>query len=196
MLEFFPAKSALHVLDARAKIIALLAFTALFVLLPLAYSALALPFALMLWAASRVPPRKILEQKFLLLVAFIPFFFRLAYEKNFEAGALAGTLNACYALGIILLAELFIFTTRNAEARRALLFFRVPKRVAFEFALALQALPLLQEKVLRVRIAQQARGARKRDSFALLNPVLHGVFLRARKLAVALESRGFDAERF
>ena len=195
MLKYFPAQSLLHSLDARAKIIALIALTALFVFLPLAYSALALPFALALWVTSRIPLRKILEQKFLLLVALAPFVFRLAYEKSFYVGALASAFNACYALGIILLAELFVFTTRNADARRALLFFRVPKRVAFEFALALQALPLLQEKVLRVRIAQQSRGGRTRDSFALLNPVLHGIFLRARKLAIALESRGFDAER-
>jgi len=195
MLKYFPEKSFLHSVDARIKIIALAALIALFVFLPLEFAALALPFALALWFASRLPPRKIAEQKFLLLVALAPLAFRLLYEKTFEAGVVAGALNACYALGIVLLAELFVFTTRNADARDSLLYFRVPKRVAFMFALALQALPLLQERVFRVRIAQQSRGGRKRDSFSLLNPVLNGVFLRARKLAVSLESRGFDAEK-
>ncbi len=195
MLKYFPEKSFLHSIDARIKIIALPAFVALFVFLPLAYAALALPFALALWFASRVPLRKIVEQKFLLLIAAAPFAFRLLYEKTFEAGAVAGALNACYALGIILLAELFVFTTRNADVRSALLYFRVPKRVAFMFALALQSLPLLQERVFRVRTAQQARGARRRDSFALLVPILNGVFSRAKTLALALESRGFDAEK-
>ncbi len=195
MLKYFPAKSALHSLDSRAKIIALAALIALLVFLPLAYASLALPLALALWLASKIPFAKLVKQKFLLLVAFVPFVFRLAYEKSLAAGVVAGSLNACYALGIILLAELLVFTTRNAALRDALLYFRVPKRIAFMFALALQSLPLMQERVLRVRAAQQSRGARRRDSLALLAPVLHGVFLRARKLAVALESRGFDAEK-
>jgi energy-coupling factor transporter transmembrane protein EcfT len=195
MLKYFPARSALHSLDARAKIIALAALITLFVFLSLAFAALALPFALALWLAAKIPFRKIAEQKFLLLVALAPFAFRLAYEKTFYDGALAGALNACYALGVILLAELLVFTTRNAQFRAALLYFGLPKRVAFAFSLALQSIPLLQERVLRVRVAQQSRGARRRDAFALLAPVLHGVFARAKKLSIALEARGFDAEK-
>jgi energy-coupling factor transporter transmembrane protein EcfT len=195
LLKFFPARSALHSLDARAKIVALAALVALLVSLPLEVAAFALPLALTLWRVARLPLLKIFEQKFLLLIALAPFAFRFAYENSFARGVAAGALNACYAVGVILLAELLVFTTRNAALRAALVWFRLPKRVAFVFALALQSLPLLQNRVVRVRAAQQSRGARRRDSLALLAPVLHGVFLRARKLAVAIESRGFNAEK-
>ncbi|MEM0475221.1 MAG: energy-coupling factor transporter transmembrane component T [Candidatus Norongarragalinales archaeon] len=195
MLKYYPAKSFLHSLDCRAKIIALAVLIALFVALPLTYSAIALPFALSLWLAARIPFKKIFKQKFLLLVALASFAFRLAYEKSFYNGVVAGVFNACYALGIILLAELLVFTSRNTALRKALLWLRLPKRIAFAFSLALQALPSLQDKALRVRIAQQSRGVRRRDSLALLAPVLHGVFTRAKKLSIALESRGFDAEK-
>lgn len=157
------------------------------ILLPFSYSLAFLPVLFLPFAAARFNLfDELAARKFLLLLPLFTFLARLLF-----GGTLAdAVLNAVYLLDFLGLSLLLLLSTTAVQLRDGLLLFRLPRTLVFLLELALQSLPLFEERLRRVRVAQASRGG-GRNALPLLVPFLHQLFDRARTLAVSLESRGF-----
>ncbi|MBU1197903.1 energy-coupling factor transporter transmembrane protein EcfT [Candidatus Micrarchaeota archaeon] len=184
------ADSPLHKLSAVYALPAFVLLTISLVLFPLEYALAFLALLIPLYWISHLSLFQTLSHhRFLLVFAIVAFLFRLILTGQWPESV----LSALYLTDLFLLSLLFWFTTTPAQLRDALHFYRVPRSLTFMFLLAFSALPLLQQQLQRVRIAQASRG-NTRAVFPLLLPLLHSVFDRSRKLAISLESRGFQPE--
>jgi len=202
MLQFKEGESFLHKTDPRVKLLWLIALTVFAILSRLEFAAVLFLLVILLYNLSGVSIFKVIgEEKILLLVILIPFLARVLFEKGttgflgfpIPSGAYNGILNSLYVFFIFFISMLFIFTTRVKEIEQALLFFRMPSDMVFMLVVAIGAVPLLQQKAKRVMIAQASRGGRD-QIFSLIIPMLHSIFTRAKKLAISVETRGFDPE--
>lgn len=202
MLKYEPGSSALHSLGAGVKIALLFALSLLALALPFEFAALFLPGGILLFWLAGIPLRDA-DWKAIGIAALLVFAVRAAFQpEGFLAfgfirttkGVYFGTLNAAYLAGMLLFAEIFVKTTRPSGFAAGLRRLGIPNRIAFSFSIAIQALPLLQEKMKRTRIAQTARGGGKKLLPSVV-PLLHGVFQRSKKMAIALESRGFNPDK-
>ncbi len=80
---------------------------------------------------------------------------------------------------------------------------RLPARLAYPALAAYRFLPLLQEEYETIRLARRLRGqgrrrgplAAFRERAGLLVPLLAGAIRRAERVAVAMDSRGFNGRR-
>ncbi len=202
MLKYRAGNGKLHSLGAKAKLACLFALTLAAIALPFEFAALFLPLGIALLMAAGIPLGEA-GWKTMAVAAALVFAVRAAFQPGeitafglvrTTKGVYYGFLNAAYLAGMLLLVEVFVKTTRPSELARGLAEAGLPRKIAFSFSIALQALPQLQEKMARVRTAQTARGGGKNFS-ALLLPLLHAIFRRARKMAIALESRGFNPDK-
>ena len=75
----------------------------------------------------------------------------------------------------------------------SLRFYGMPKRWAFIFSVAFVSVAYIRKKAERTLAAQRARGC-NRNALALMLPVLHSCFRRARTMAFSMAARGFDAD--
>jgi len=128
------------------------------------------------------------------VAALALFAFAVQIVFRSQNGVYYGILNAAYVSGVILLAGLLITTTKPGDLRDALMQLGLPKKHAFMLTIALEAIPLLQAKAEKVRMAQNARGS-ERKLMPMLVPLLHSLFERAKKLSISLEARGFSPEK-
>jgi energy-coupling factor transporter transmembrane protein EcfT len=120
-------------------------------------------------------------------------------EALFYAAGMALKLETFLAASI-----LFLSITRVEEFTEALRALGLPYRVSFAIALAFRLVPLFLSSAFAVVAAQQARGldfsrgsviARLRLYVPVIVPVFMGALRRADAMAIALEARGFGAER-
>jgi energy-coupling factor transport system permease protein len=111
-------------------------------------------------------------------------------------GLKLGTFFAC---GIV-----FLASTRVEELALALRALRVPYRFGFTVTLAVRLVPVFFSAVLAVHDAQRCRGLdpraaswrmRLRQYAGLIVPVFLGALRRADRMAMALETRGFNSGR-
>lgn len=201
MIKYYRAQSAVHSLGAKTKIACLAAITILALALPFEFAALTLALGLIALAASRVPVREF-GWKTIFTAGAIVFAVRALFDVQplamggitLPKGVYYGILNALYLSGIFLLAEVAIKTTKPNDFASALRELGLGERKSTMFSIALQAVPLFQDKIKRVEIAQKTRGNGK-SVFPLVIPVMHSLFQKANKMAIALEARGFDPER-
>ncbi len=192
MIRYYPADSVLHKANAKLKILSFLSVTLSAIALPFEYAFLLFPLAIVLFILVAKIPLKQAGWKSIASMALFVFVIRLFLTP--QNGILGGVLNALYLAGVLLLVELLVKTTKPQDFRQALLGFGLPKRHAFMLTIALEAIPLFQAKAEKVRIAQTARGS-KRKLLPMLIPLLHSLFERAKKLSIALEARGFSLEK-
>ena len=121
-----------------------------------------------------------------------------------EGGLLFG-LTAGFRLLCFLLAALVLLSTTTIEAfTRGLVRLGVPYRVAFALTLAFRLVPLFLESGRTIVAAQKSRGldlesggpiARARKHVPVLVPILLTAIRRADSMSIALEARGFGAQR-
>jgi len=109
-------------------------------------------------------------------------------------GIMKGAQSSAMLMGLMLSSLLLIYTTETKKIQEALCWYRVPAKVVFMLTITLRFLPLVQEELLKIRVAQAARGHRSGIA-AMLLPLLHKGMVRARKLAISMEARGFDPEK-
>jgi len=118
----------------------------------------------------------------------------LAYGVSM--GLKLGTFFVC---GIV-----FLATTRVEELALALRALRVPYRFGFTLTLAVRLVPVFFSALLAVHDAQRCRGLdargaslrmRLRQYAGLIVPVFLGALRRADRMAMALETRGFNSGR-
>ena len=145
---------------------------------------------------------------FFLVVAVVtasswPFFYDQPLRFS-PAGLLYGIsiglkLGTFFVCGIV-----FLATTRVEELALALRALRVPYRFGFTLTLAVRLVPVFFSAALAVRDAQRCRGldlrsaslrSRLRQYVGLIVPVFLGALRRADRMAMALETRGFNSGR-
>ena len=202
MLGYVRKKSFVHSLDARAKLALLAAFMLAQVFAPLPFAPLFLAATLALYAFAGMDFFDVAgNRKALLLLPLIPSLLRLIFEKGTVevAGALVpagiwnGSLNFIFLCSLVYTPLLFALSTAPSQISGALRFYGMPKRWAFIFSVAFVSVSYIQKKAGRTLAAQRARGCRQ-NAFALMLPVLHSCFLRARTMAYSMAARGFDAD--
>ena len=181
--QYFPAQSFVHKLDARVKILAVVAYmVAVFMVQSFQFMgfALCLLFVLISTAIAKVPFLRVLKSIkgimfFIVLSAILQLFFNkggnVVFEWKFITLTDKGLLNAGFIIAritlIVLGASLLTLTTSPVEIAdgiESLMFpLKLIKFPVHEFALimsiALRFIPTLLEETDRIIKAQKARGA-------------------------------------
>jgi len=202
MLGYVKKKSIVHSLDARAKLALLALFMLAQIFAPLSYAPLFFAVTLALYAFARMDFLEVVKsRKALLLLPLIPSLARIFFETGWAnvmgvavpLGIVNGSLNFVFLLSLVYTPLLFALTTAPSQISSALRFYGMPKRWAFIFSVAFVSVAYIRKKAERTLAAQRARGC-KRNILALMLPVLHSCFLRARTMAYSMAARGFDAD--
>ena len=202
MLDYVKKKSIVHSLDVRLKLALLALFMLAQVFAPLSFAPLFFAITLALYSFARIDFLEVVKsRKALLLLPVIPSLLRLLFEKGsvqfagmlLPAGVVNGSLNFVFLCSLVYTPLLFALTTAPSQISGALRFYGMPKRWAFIFSIAFVSVAYIRKKAERTLAAQRARGCR-RNALALMLPVLHSCFRRARTLSLSMASRGFDAD--
>jgi energy-coupling factor transport system permease protein len=194
MLRYDKKNTLLHRMDARLKLILLIAVNlALFASVDLMHVAVLSVVVLLAYAIARINPlRGMMDLGPAWVFAVLPLLLIFLFgEPVGKAVAIAVRI-----IFVLLSGVLFIYTTKQQEIARSLAYFKVPAAVALMLIMAFRFIPVLQQEVHRVRAAQMARGyERSWLVVPILVPVLHRIFARARWLGMSMDARGFDIEK-
>ncbi|MCX6770828.1 MAG: energy-coupling factor transporter transmembrane component T [Candidatus Micrarchaeota archaeon] len=202
MLDYVKKESSVHSLDARAKLALLAAFMLAQIFAPLPYAPLFFAATIAFYALARIDFLEVvLARKALLLLPLIPSLLRLLFEKGtveiagmaMPQGILNGCLNFVFLFSLLYTPLLFALTTAPSQVSLALRFYGMPKRWALIFSVAFVSVSYIQRKAERTLVAQRARGS-SGNALALMLPILHSCFRRARTMACSMAARGFDAD--
>lgn len=207
MLRYQKGGSLIHRTDPRIKVLWLIGLSSTLLI----DKSLALPgLALVLigYLAARISViRGLSEVKLLLPFILFPLVLHgladpgepvvsIGLADITREGIFKGVENSTALFALTLSMLLFIYTTEAKKIEQALYWFKVPAKMVFMLTITLRFLPLMKEELTRIRIAQAARGHKAKGSvMPLIIPLLHKSLTRAWKLAVALETRGFDPEK-
>ncbi len=202
MLEYKNGKSAVHSLDVRLKLALLAAFMLAQIFAPLSLAPAFMAATLGLYLLARVDFVEVVRsRKALLLLPLIPSLIRVFFETGWTdflgiavpLGIHNGALNFLFLCSLLYTPLLFALTTAPSQISAALRFYRMPKRWAFIFSVAFVSVNYIKRKAERTLAAQRARGC-KSNALALMLPVLHSCFLRAKTMSLSMAARGFDAD--
>ena len=215
--RFAQGSSPLHRLDARAKLLAVLAYTVVLISFD-RYSVAALaPMALAplawLWLAD-VPMRFALRRVLLLG----PFIITLAlaspiYDRAARLGAFgpwqfelaggwftAANIAAKFALGVLAMTAL-ICTTPFGTLLEAMDHLKVPRLLVMQLGLLYRYLFELIDQAMRVRRARDFRGGhlapagrRLRTAGSMVGSMLAGSIQKAQRVELAMASRGYTGQ--
>ncbi len=128
-----------------------------------------------------------------------PLFWRVTRESVAFGVSTALRIDAMIIAGMV-----FLSTTRNEEIMAALIRFRLPFPAAFAFSTALRLVPTFVGAGATIIQAQRSRGLdletgnvleRTRKYVPLLVPILLTALRSTDQMAMALESKGFGAQR-
>jgi len=214
ILSYYPAKSIIHSIDPRAKLIFtfIFVFSVLFESSFLSYGILGIVILLPFFF-TKLPPFKLIKGFTPFLVIFtltVLFHFLLTPgEIIFKFGALTGTLEgvkngtifAIRLLLIIMGTMILGLTTSPIDLSESLsgIFNRLKSNTAKEIPmimiLVLRFIPFLIKEGRRIVMAQKARGSQLRlgrEFFTILFPVFNSAFKRADQLALALHARAYE----
>lgn len=220
-LQYKPGTTPLHILDARTKLlaVAIAIAGALAAPHPRGYLAL-IVFLLLASAAGRIGPGLfwrafgplliLFAVGALVTVIFIPgkVIYQLGPLHITQTGFNLVVRAGVQTLVILYTSALLTITTAPSALGNGLLWYLKPLRrlrvpvddIAVMVSLGLAFLPLLQQELQRILLAQRVRGAdfrrgsietRVLNALALLPPLLAGNLRRAEELAVAMEARGY-----
>ncbi len=214
ILAYYPAKSIIHSLDPRAKLL----FSFIFVVSVLfeesftVYGIMGI-IVLLPFFFTKLPLLRIIKgfSPFLILfgLTFLSHCFLTPGKIIFEFGFLHGTIEgvrngAIFSSRLLLMvlgAMLLGLTTSPIELVESLsgFFCRLKSRTAKEIPmimiLVFRFIPFLIREGKRIIMAQKARGASMRFSrelFTLLFPVVNSALKRADQLALALHAKAYE----
>ena len=217
--QFFPAKSPIHRLDPRAKIILIFALIVfLFVANNFVSLGLVVAFIIVAMLFSGVPMKMYLKSmKAILFIIIFTSVLNLFYgtgEPLVQLGVLKITLDgiekaifiAIRVASLIFVSSVLTFTTSPTELTDALekimkplKIIKVPvHEIAMMMTIALRFVPTLMEETDKIMSAQKARGAdmesggvmqRVKALIPVLIPLFVSAFRRAYDLAMAMECR-------
>ena len=220
--QYYPAKSLIHRLDPRVKLVGCLVYlVSLFLFDSFAGLLVAMCFLAGIIILSKVSLRYILKGLrpilFLLLLTVIFNFFLTPGETLFKwwifritkEGLYRGAFVGARLIFLILGSSMLTFTTTPMELTEGLerlmyplTFIKVPVHdLATMMSIALRFIPILIEETDRIMKAQQARGAdfetgglikRAKAMVPIFVPLLLSAFRRAFDLALAMEARCYN----
>jgi len=220
-LQYAPGDSPLHRLDARSKLLAMLILIAGVIIAahPLGYVAILLLLAVAT-VAGRIELARIRRAFGLLLVIIAVGAVLVAILTPGKVVAMLGPFHvtrtgldlalrgAAQTIVILYTGALMVITTVPTVLGTGLVWYMNPLRrlrvpvdeIAVMVGIGLAFLPLLQQELQRILLAQRARGADFRrgtlesrliSALNILPPLLASNLRRAEELAVAMESRGY-----
>ncbi len=220
-LQYRPGATLMHRLDARTKVLATILAIVGVVAAPhlLGYAAL-LVLLVVATAAGRINPELFWRAFGILFIVLIvgavvtgllipgKTAVHLGPLRLTEPGINLAVRGGLSALVFLYTGALLTMTTAPTVLGAGLLWFMNPLRrlrvpvdeIAVMVSLGLAFLPLLQQELGRILLAQRARGAdlrrgplesRMAAALTLLPPLLAGNLRRAEELAVAMEARGY-----
>ncbi|MDP1808849.1 MAG: energy-coupling factor transporter transmembrane component T [Actinomycetota bacterium] len=219
--QYYPARSALHTLDPRVKLLLMLALvTAIFFINNLAVMVAAGLLVPVLATVAKVPYSWVIRGlRPLLFILILTFFIHVFFTPGARLAAIgpltatrAGLRNGAFyslRLGLVVLFSSFVtLTTTPVQLTDAIesIFgplkkFRLPvHEVALMMTIALRFIPTLLSEAETIMQAQKARGAdfesghifkRAKSFVPLLIPLFISAFRRADELALAMEARGY-----
>lgn len=217
--QYFPGKSALHLLDPRVKILLTLAYIVmLFIakgIIPLLLGAL---FVIMAYIIAKLPAKLILKSMkpvvpIIIFTAVLNIFFiegtpifEWQFIKVTEEGLITALLMTVRILCLIAGSSLLTYTSSPIaltdgleRLMKPLSVIKVPvHELAMMMTIALRFIPLLIEETGKIMAAQKARGAdmesgtiiqRAKALVPILIPLFVSAFRRADELALAMECR-------
>ena len=211
VMTYVAGDSLVHRCDARVKIVALLAYSVAIFFVRTWWGMGAFALAVVVLAGvARIPVRHMTAP--LVPVAFLAAFaalFAFVADPGLS-GLSAGLFVAVRMVALVAASFVVCLTTTPTALLDAFSRIMSPLRVlhvpvgdiAFTLALALRFIPVISEEFLSVRRAQKARGAeldglsfkRRLEVWgAAFTAVFVGLFRHADALAVAMDSRCFDA---
>ena len=103
-----------------------------------------------------------------------------------------GLLASLRAVSIVLPVYVYFSASSMQELMDTLEAVHVPRDFAFMFAISVPYSRVMARKARAIRIAQESRGSR--SPWAFIMPLLDFVFIRAKMLAISVESRGWSPE--
>lgn len=210
-LTYLAGDTPLHRCDARAKVLALLAFSIAVFLVPGWWGVAVLAVIVVAaMASARIPAPTMLGMlaPVLVLAAFTALFHVIA-NPHVE-GLLSGLFFG--ARMVVLVAGSFVvcLVTSSRDLLQAFRWLISPLRhvrvpvddIAFTLALSLRFIPVIEREFETVRAAQKSRGAESSGSFAhklriwgaAFSAVFVGLFRHADALATAMDARCYGAK--
>jgi len=207
--------SPMHRLDARAKLVAVVAFTALVVSVPRYELAALLPYAILpfAWLAFGGVPFGFVAKHLLIVSPFIlfvaafnpiydaaPVLVRLGPWAFWVRGGVLSCASACgkFALTVSALVAL-VSTTRFHDLLRAMAWFRLPRLFVIELSFLYRYLFLLIEQVQRMKRARESRSVgraplawRLRAAGGIIGNLFLRTLERGERVYAAMLARGFD----
>jgi energy-coupling factor transport system permease protein len=220
-LQYKAGRTPLHQLDARTKLLAMAIAIAGVLIAPHPIGYLALAALLVVASAvGRIGPRVFWRAFGPLLILFFiggiitaivipgPIAYHLGPLHVTRTGVDLVVRASAQALVILYTSALVTMTTAPSALGNGLEWYMGPLRrlripvddITVMVSLGLAFLPLLQQELQRILLAQRVRGADFRrgpietrilNALALLPPLLAGNLRRAEELAVAMEARGY-----
>lgn len=207
---YYGGDTALHRLDARVKILLLLAYSIglFFVHTWWGMGAFVL-MALVAWIAARLPVRLMLKLSLpVIVLACFSLLFNALASPNIE-GILTGCFFAVRMIVLVVASFIVCLTTSSSAQLEAFRWMMTPfgklgmpvDDAAFTLALALRFIPVIEREFQTVRAAQISRGAETAGSFArklsiwaaAFSAVFVGLFRHADALASAMDARCYGA---
>ena len=222
--QYYPARSPLHALDARMKLIlSILYIVCTFLCKNLLSFVLLLASAVVLLLISRIPPRIVLRSLrallfIMLFTAVLNLFFHDGETPLWEGSfitkeAVYFTLFLSVRLCLLVLASSLLTLTTSPVALTdgveslltPLKWIRFPvHELALIMSLALRFIPTLGEQTSRIMNAQKARGAdfetgglikRVKAVVPILIPLLIGAFRSSEELGDAMNARCYSGSK-
>lgn len=210
VLSYIPKKSCVHRLDARAKLVLLLAFSVALFCVRTWWGIGVFAFVLFgAMIASRVSLKNYL--KTLMPALAILLFIWICNSIPFEAERSLNALAYASRIALVIMASFVItFTTTSTQLTDAIASILSPLRklrvpiddIAFTLSLALRFIPLLFEQLMQIKTAQASRGARfdtgsiwrrLKTWLIVLIPLFIGFFRQAETVAEAMDARCYGA---
>ncbi len=196
MLAYKGNSTLIHSVDARVKIVLLLFLVGALLAFPRAEVAISVfVFVVLLYFVSRISLFEMFgELKFFWMIILLPIVIHAFFTKE---GILYGFARSIVLFDLSALTFLLIYTTELKKILRALVFFKLPRTLAFALTTSIRFISVLQRELERIKIAQASRGHEFKNVFSsipLFVPLFHSVFRRALELSMSLEARAFDPE--
>ncbi len=222
--QYYPSNSFVHKLDARVKLLLLIAYIAIIFIVNNFYGFLVVSFFLVMAIAfSKVPFGSILKSlKAILLIIIITVILNLFFYKPENATIVfwiiskeALIFSAFMALRLILLVlgtSLLSLTTTPVALTdgiesllKPLKYIKFPvHELALVMSIALRFIPILMSETDRIIMAQKARGAdfdsgniikKAKALIPVLIPLLISAFKKAEELGDAMDSRCYSGSK-
>ncbi len=192
MLSYSPGPSIVHSVDARVKILWLIAIlTFMFSTRSFETAVFSLLLTVLFCALASISPHRLFPRpKFVLFLIAIPLILGAVFISPS-----AGLVNSALLFSALSLSILFIMTTEQRAIVSALHSFKVPASTSFSLALSLGFLPVFERKFSSVRVAQSSRGHSSNNPVPLIVPFMHSVMRKAKNLSLSMDSRAFNPDR-